>query len=84
MPFCDDDHHVFTNSKYYSINELNALQIKQKNLSILYLNIGLLDKHIDDLPNAISLTKFSFRVTDFSEYKVAFLNYQYLWLYPLL
>ena len=48
------------------------------------LNIGLLNKHIDDLPNAISLTKFSFRVTDFSEYKVAFLNYQYLWLYPLL
>ena len=44
MPFDDNDHHTFINSKYYNINELNALNNKGKYFGILHLNIASLSK----------------------------------------
>ena len=46
MPFDDNDHHTFINSKYYNINELNALNNKANYFGILHLNIASLSKHI--------------------------------------
>ena len=45
MPF--DDYHTFINSKYYHINELNALNNKANYFGILRLNIASLSKHIE-------------------------------------
>ena len=47
MPFDDNYHHTFINSKYYDINELNALNNKKNYFWILHLNIAILNKHID-------------------------------------
>ena len=44
IPFDDNDHHIFINSKYYNINELNALNNKGKYFGILHLNIASLNK----------------------------------------
>ena len=49
LPFDDNDHHTFINSKYYDINELNALNNKGNYFGILHLNITSLSKHIDSL-----------------------------------
>ena len=45
MPFDDNDYHTFINSKYYHINELNALNNKAYYFGILRLNIASLSKH---------------------------------------
>ena len=37
MPFDDNDHHTFINSKYYDINKLNALNNKGNYFGILHL-----------------------------------------------
>ena len=42
MPFDDNDHHTFINSKYFDINELNALNNKANYFGILHLNIASL------------------------------------------
>ena len=57
MPFDDNDHHTFINSKYYNINELNALNNKVNYFGILHLNIASLSKHIDSLSNFLSMIK---------------------------
>ena len=44
MPFDDNDHHTFINSKYCDINELNALNNKANYFGILHLNIASLSK----------------------------------------
>ena len=49
MPFDDNDHHTFINSKYYDINELNTLNNKSNYFGILHLNMTSLSKHIDSL-----------------------------------
>ena len=46
IPFDDNDHRTFINSKYYDINELNALNNKANYFGILHLNIASLSKHI--------------------------------------
>ena len=38
MPFDDNDRQIFVNSKYYDINELNALNNKANYCRILHLN----------------------------------------------
>ena len=40
IPFDDNDHRTFINSKYYDINELNALNNEAKYFGILHLNIA--------------------------------------------
>ena len=57
MPFDDNNHHTFINSKYYNINELNALNNKVNYFGILHLNIASLSKHIDSLSNFLSMIK---------------------------
>ena len=47
MPFDDNDHHTFINSKYYNVNELDALNNKANYFGILHLHIASLNKHID-------------------------------------
>ena len=42
MPFDDNDHHTFINSKYFDNNELNALNNKANYFGILHLNIASL------------------------------------------
>ena len=40
MPFDDNGHLTFINSKYYNTNELNALNNKANYFGILHLNIA--------------------------------------------
>ena len=70
MPFDDNDHHTFINSKYYNINELNALNNKVNYFGILHLNIASLSKHIDNLSNFLSMIKFNFPIIGLCEYKI--------------
>ena len=44
------DSNIYTNSKYYDINEFNNLNINNNDLGILHLNIASLRKHMDDSP----------------------------------
>ena len=70
MPFDDNDHHTFINSKYYNINELNALNNKVNYFGILHLNIASLSKHIDSLSNFLSMNKFCFPIIGLCEHKI--------------
>ena len=70
MPFDDNDHHTFVNSKYYDINELNALNNKVNYFGILHLNIASLSKHIDSLSNFLSMIKFDFPIIGLCEHKI--------------
>ena len=70
MPFDDNDHHTFINSKYYDINELNALNNKVNYFGILHLNIASLSKHIDSLSNVLSMMKFIFPIIGLCEHKI--------------
>ena len=70
MPFNDNDHHTFINSKYYDINELNALNNKGNYFGILHLNIAYLSKHIDSLSYVLSMMKFNFPITGLCEHKI--------------
>ena len=62
MPFHDNDHHTFVNSKYYDINEFNTLNNKVNYIVILHLNIASLNIHADSLSNALSMMKFNFSI----------------------
>ena len=70
MPFDDNDHHTFINSKYYDINELNALNNKVNYFGILHLNIASLSKHFDSLSNFLSMIKFNFPIIGLCEHKI--------------
>ena len=70
MPFDDNDHHTFINSKYYDINELNAVNSKANYFGILHLNIASLNKHIDSLSNVLSMIKFNFPIIGLCEHKI--------------
>ena len=70
MPFDDNDHHSFINSKYYNINELNALNNKGNYLEILHLNIASLNKHIDNLSDVLSMMKFNFPIIGLCDNKI--------------
>ena len=70
MPFDDSDHHTFINSKYYDINELNALNNRANYFGILHLNITFLNKHIYSLSNVLSMMKFNFPIIGLSEHKI--------------
>lgn len=68
---CDDNkHHVFTNSKYFGINELNAIKTKWNHFDILSLNIASRNKHMDSLSDVLSLMKFNVSFIDLSEHKI--------------
>ena len=69
MPFDDNDHHTFINSKYYNINELNALNNKGNYFGILHLNIASLSKHIGSLSYVLSMMKFNFPIMELCEHK---------------
>ena len=70
MPFDDNDHHTFINSKYYDINELNALNKKGNYFRILHLNIASLSKHIDSLSYVLSMIKMNFPIIVLCEHKI--------------
>ena len=70
MPFDDNDHQTFINSKYYDINGLNALNNKVNYFEILHLNIASLSKHFDGLSNFFSMIKFNFPITGLCEHKI--------------
>ena len=70
VPFDDDNHHIFIDSKYFNINEINALKTKENHFGILHLNIVSLNKHIDGLSNLISLMKLNFTIIGLSEHKI--------------
>ena len=36
VPFDDDNHHIFIDSKYFNINEINALKTKENHFGILH------------------------------------------------
>ena len=65
MPFDDNNHHTFINSKYYDINEMNVLNNKAN-----YFGIAFLSKHIDSLSNVLSMIKFNFAITGLCEHKI--------------
>ena len=65
MPFDDNNHHTFINSKYYDINEMNVLNNKAN-----YFGIAFLSKHIDSLSNVLSMIKFNFPITGLCEHKI--------------
>ena len=69
MPFDDNDHHTVINSKYYHINELNALNNKANYFGIFHINIAFLNKHIDSLSNVLSMMKVNFPIIGLSEHK---------------
>ena len=70
MPFDDNDHHTFINSKYYDINELNTLNNKSNYFGILHLNMTSLSKHIDSLSYVLNMTKFNFPIIGLCEHKI--------------
>ena len=70
MSFDDNDHHTFINSKYYDINDLNALNNKGNYFGILHLNIASLNKHIDSLSDILSLAEFSFPIIELCKHKI--------------
>ena len=70
MPFDDNNHHTFINSKYYNINELNALNNNANHFGIVHLNIASLSKHNDSLSNVLSMTKFNFPIIGLCEHKI--------------
>ena len=70
IPFDDNDYYTFINSKYYDINELNALNSKANYFGILHLNIASLNKHIDSLSDVLSMTKFNFPIIGLCEHKI--------------
>ena len=70
MPFNDNDHHTFINSKHCDINELNSLNNKANYFGIHNLNIASLSKHIDSLSNVLSMMKFIFPIIGLCEHKI--------------
>ena len=70
VPFADDNRNILINSKYFNINEINALKTKENHFGILHLNIASLNKHIDGLSNLISLMKLNFPIIALSEHKI--------------
>ena len=76
MPFGDNDHHTFINSKYYNINELNVLN---KANYFRILNIVSLTKNIDSVSK--SKMKFNVSVIGLSKDKIrlnSFINIIFL------
>ena len=55
LPFDDDVHHVFMDSKYFNTNEINALRTKENQFNIRQLHIASLNKHTDSISNLLSL-----------------------------
>ena len=55
VPFDDDNHHILVNSKYFNINEMNALKLKENHFGILHLNVWKLMWILLMLKTAIGL-----------------------------
>ena len=70
VPFDDDNHHVLLNSKYFNVNEINALKTKENHFGILHLNIVSLNKHINCLSNLLSLMKLNFPTISLTEQRI--------------
>ena len=70
VPFADDNYHILINSKYFNINEMNALKTKENHFGILHLNIASLNKHINGLSNLINLMKLNFPIIGLNEHKI--------------
>ena len=66
MPFDDNDHHTFVNSKYYdddnNNNNNNNNNNKVNYIVILHLKIASLNIHAHSLSNALSMMKFNFSI----------------------
>ena len=56
---------------YYIPYELNKINIKQKGLSVLHLNISSLSAHIDDLKNFLSELRTKFDIICISESRLS-------------
>ena len=70
MHFDNNDHRTFINSKYYNINELDALNSKANYFRICHLNIASLNKNIDSLSNVLNTMKSNFPIIGLSEHKI--------------
>ena len=70
MPFDDNDHHTYINSKYNDINELNALNNEVNYFGILHLNRASLSKNIDSLSNFLSIMDLDFSIIGLCEHKI--------------
>ena len=70
VPSDDDNHDILINSKYFNINEMNALKTKENHFSILHLNIVCLNKHLDGLSNLLSSMKSNFPIISLSAHKI--------------
>ena len=57
------------NSKYYSVHELNKVQLSKQHLSVFHTNIRSLSKHHDTLHTQLSMVNISFDVIGISETK---------------
>ena len=60
MLFGDNDRHTSINSKYYDINELNAMSNKENYFGIFHLNTASLNKNIESLSNLLSMMEFNY------------------------
>ena len=59
------------NSKYYQVNEFNALDFDTNSkFSLFHTNIASLNLHIDDLKSVLSRIKLPFNVIAISEHKI--------------
>ena len=70
VPFDHDNHHILINSKYFNINEINALKTKENHFGILRLSIASLNKHVHGISNLLNLMILSFSIIGLSEHKI--------------
>ena len=60
----------------YSLYEMNKIKVKEKDLSVLHLNISSLSTHIDYLKNFLSELRIKFDMICISESKLSQKNPQ--------
>ena len=70
VSFDYNNHYVLINSKYFRINEVNALKTKENYFGIPHLIIVSLNKLIDGLFNLLSLVKLNYPIICSSEHKI--------------
>ena len=67
----DDDILPSINSKYYDVDEFNALQLDiPSSFKLAHVNIASLDNHIDDLRLVLSRLNHKFDIIGISEHKI--------------
>ena len=67
----DDDTLSAVNSKYYDVDEFNALDIDvSSSFKLYHVNIASLDSHIGDLRLVLSRLNYKFDIIGISEHKI--------------